>query len=243
MNPGRLPLGVTPRNILHESRRRNDRLATLFHDLRLMEKEGSGFDLMYDVQLSQGRPVPQPSEGADWVKVTVVRRIVRPEAVRLIAEADARFQLTQRERITLGLLAVGEGLTVRELAERLELASADDLRPTWLGRLVELGLVQAAGRTQGTRYFVTPELLRDSGLDGKTTLKRMEPHRLRALIVEDLSRYPQSSSTDIHRRIGPELTPKTVKRALDELIATGQVAARGEKRWRRYRLADNGHGG
>ena len=29
VNPGRLPLGVTPRNILHASRRRNDRLATV----------------------------------------------------------------------------------------------------------------------------------------------------------------------------------------------------------------------
>lgn len=59
VNPGRLPLGVTPRNILHQSRRRNDRLATIFHDLKLMEREGTGFDLMYDVQLSQGRPAPQ----------------------------------------------------------------------------------------------------------------------------------------------------------------------------------------
>jgi ATP-dependent DNA helicase RecG len=55
VNPGRLPLGVTPQTMLHASRRRNERLATLFHDLRLMEKEGSGFDLMFDVQLSQGR--------------------------------------------------------------------------------------------------------------------------------------------------------------------------------------------
>lgn len=56
VNPGRLPFGVTPGNILHASCRRNDRMAALFHDLKMMEKEGTGFDLMYDVQLSQGRP-------------------------------------------------------------------------------------------------------------------------------------------------------------------------------------------
>lgn len=237
VNPGRLPLGVTPRNILHESRRRNDRLATLFHDLRLMEKEGSGFDLMYEVQLSQGRPVPEPVEGADWVRVTVSRRIVRPEAIRMLADVDGRFQLTQRERITLGMLAVSEGLTSRELVDRLELASVDDLRAGWLGRLLDLDLVQSSGRTQATRYFLTPSLLKGAGLDGQTTLKRIEPHRLRALIVEDLSRYPRSSSTDIHRRIGPELGQKTIKRALDELIRSGEVAFMGEKRWRRYWLA------
>src|SRR5690606_36763960 len=67
VNPGRLPFGVTPRTMLHASRRRNERLATLFHDMRLMEKEGSGFDLMFDVQLSQGRPVPVPRESVDSV--------------------------------------------------------------------------------------------------------------------------------------------------------------------------------
>ena len=49
--PGRLPLGVTPRNILHASRRRNDGLARVFDDLKLMDREGSGFDLMYDRML------------------------------------------------------------------------------------------------------------------------------------------------------------------------------------------------
>ena len=102
VNPGRLPLGVTPRNMLHASRRRNEGLARVFHDLGLMEREGSGFDLIYDRLLSQGRPAPVPEEGADWVKVTIQRRIAKPDVMRLLSEADARFQLTQRERITLG---------------------------------------------------------------------------------------------------------------------------------------------
>ena len=41
VNPERLPLGVTPRNMLHSSRRRNESLARVFHDLGLMEGERS----------------------------------------------------------------------------------------------------------------------------------------------------------------------------------------------------------
>jgi len=41
-NPGLLPLGVTPRNILHTSVKRNIHLAKVFYDLKLMEQEGSG---------------------------------------------------------------------------------------------------------------------------------------------------------------------------------------------------------
>jgi ATP-dependent DNA helicase RecG len=57
-NPGQLPLGVTPQNVLHTTVRRNEHLARLFHDLKLMEREGSGFDRVYEVLLSQGRPAP-----------------------------------------------------------------------------------------------------------------------------------------------------------------------------------------
>ena len=237
VNPGRLPLGVTPRNMLHASRRRNEGLARVFHDLGLMEREGSGFDLIYDRLLSQGRPAPVPEEGADWVKVTIQRRIVRHEVLRLMTEADERFQLTQRERITLGALAQTEGMTARELGAVLETEGADELAP-WLGRLVQNGLVHTSGKTSGMRYFVAPEWLRGAQLDRNTTLSRIAPHRLLALILEDLARYPDSSSTDINRRIGVEISAKTVKRALDDLVDAGRVTHEGERRWRRYRLSD-----
>ncbi|MCU0754748.1 MAG: putative DNA binding domain-containing protein [Xanthomonadales bacterium] len=241
VNPGRLPLGVTPQNILHASRRRNERLATLFHDLQLMEKEGSGFDLLYEVQLSQGRALPIPREGPDRVSVTVGRRVLRPEIVKLMTEATEQFRIGSHERICLGLLAAGDGLTARELAEKLELADVDELQTHWLGRLVEFGLVEASGKTQARHYFVNPALLRGRGLDGRTTLKRMEPHRLRALIVEDVGRYPGSSSSDIQRRAAPELTLRTIRRALDELVESEKVRFEGEKRWRRYWLDPKGH--
>lgn len=240
VNPGRLPLGVTPHNILHTSRRRNEGLARVFHDLGLMEREGSGFDLMYDRLLSQGRPAPVPEEGADWVKVTIQRRIIKPEVMRLVTEADARFQLTQRERITLGVLAQTEGMTAKELGAMLETDGGAEL-VVWLGRLLQISLVLTAGKTSGMRYFVAPDSLRGAQLDHKTTLCRIAPHRLQALILEDLARYPASSSADVNRRIGVEISSKTVKRALDDLVEAKQVSHAGERRWRRYSLMSQEH--
>jgi ATP-dependent DNA helicase RecG len=237
VNPGRLPLGVTPRNILHASRRRNEGLARVFHDLGLMEREGSGFDLIYDRLLSQGRPAPLPEEGADWVKVTIQRRIVKPEVLRLMTEADERFQLTQRERITLGALAQSEGLTARELADVLETEGADGIVP-WLGRLPEFGLVKSTGRTKGMRYYVDPALLRESGVKLATSLKRLEPHRLLELVREDLRRYPDSKIGEIGARIGPEISRSQLKRALAELVKSGVIVMKGRRAAARYRLRE-----
>lgn len=233
VNPGLLPLGVTPHNVLHTTVRRNEHLARLFHDLKLMEREGSGFDKMFEVLLSQGRPAPELAELHDRVQVTVRRRIIKPEVIDFIAKADQIHSLTQRERIALGLLAQHDALTARELAQALELPSVESLHP-WLKRLLEWELVRSAGRTQATRYFIDPQWLRGLDFSATTTLKRIEPHRLAALVLEDLQRYPESAISDIHKRIGGEIHPKQVKRALEDLIERGDVRFEGNNRWRRY---------
>lgn len=233
VNPGPLPLGVTPHNVLHTTVRRNEHLARLFHDLKLMEREGSGYDKIFEVLLSQGRPMPELLETHDRVQVTVRRRILAPEVIDFIAKADQTYQLTQRERITLGLLAQHDALTARELAAALELPTVDALQP-WLKRLLDWALVQSAGRTQATRYFVAPGLLRSMNFQAATTLKRIEPHRLAALVLEDLQRYPASAISAIHERVGGEIHPKQIKRAVDDLVGRGAVRFEGSNRWRRY---------
>ncbi len=235
VNPGRLPIGVTPKTMLHASRRRNEGLASVFHDLGLMEKEGSGFDMLYDRLLSSGRPAPVPKEGTDWVKVTISRRIVKPEVIRLITEADARYQLTQRERITLAALAQSEGFTALELAALLDVENADALA-SWFGRLLNLKLVQQTGRTKATRYFVAPGLLRGADIQLPTTLKRIEPHRLQELVREDLRRYPESKIGEISERIGTEVSRSQLKRVLAELVKRGVVLMKGERNQARYHL-------
>ena len=235
VNPGLLPLGVTPQNVLHTTVRRNEHLARLFHDLKLMEREGSGFDKMYEVLLSQGRPAPALIEQHDRVEVTVRRRILKPEVIDFMAKADQTYQLAQRERIALGLLAQHDAQTARELAAALELPSVDALQP-WLKRLLDWQLVQSAGRTQATRYFVDPSLLRNLNFNGQTTLKRIEPHRLFALVVEDVGRYPGTRIGDIHRRVGLEIPRSRVRRAVEQLVKDGRLLQEGVRSGTRYRL-------
>jgi ATP-dependent DNA helicase RecG len=170
------------------------------------------------------------------VHVLVPRRVMQPGVIRLLSGVNQRYQLTQRERIVFALLAQTEGLPAVELAGRLELDEPAALKP-WLGHLLEWGLVEQTGRTRATRYFVPPALLREAGLDHLTTLSRVQPHRLRALILEDLERFPDSSISEVQRRIGSEIPQRSIKRALDQLVIEYTLEATGERRWRRYRVA------
>ena len=233
VNVGRLPLGVTPDNVLHQSRRRNDGLARVFHDLGLMEREGSGFDMMYDRLLTSGRAAPVVTEDVDSVRVVVHRRILHPGVIRLLSEVDQRHQLTQRERIALGILAQSEGLSAEALSNTLDRHDDEALRP-WVSRLVDFGIIMQSGRARGTLYFVAPSLLHKSGLDSRTTLERIQPHRLQALIAEDVGRYPDSAASDIHRRVGGEVQSSVFRRALKQAVDEGKIITQGERRWRRY---------
>lgn len=236
VNPGPLPLGVTPKNILHTTVRRNENLARLFHDLKLMEREGSGFDKIYEVLLSQGRPAPELIETHDRVQVTVRRRILKPEVIDFIAKADQTYQLTQRERIALGLLAQHDALTARELAGLLELSSVEALQ-AWLSRLLDWSIVKSTGRTQATRYFIDPSLLNSMDFSSATTLVRIEPHRLAALIFEDIQRYPNTKMGEIHKRIGLEIPRSRIRRTVDALVLSGKLQSVGVKSGTRYTIA------
>lgn len=232
-NPGLLPIGVTPRNILHTTSQRNPHLARVFYDLKLMEREGSGYDRIYEVLLSSGKAIPTVEEGDDRVVVTVQKWMINEKIVDFVAKADQVLSLTQRERITLGLLAQQQNLTAIEMAKLLELPRADDVR-FWLGRLLKWNVIQSRGRTKAMEYFVAPKLLKKLDFKGATTLKGIEKHRLRELILSDLAIYERASISEIHDRIGAEIPRRRIQRVLADLVTEGSLEIEGQGRGRRY---------
>lgn len=235
-NPGLLPLGVTPANILHTSVRRNEHLAKILYDLGLMEREGSGYDRMYEVLLASGRPPPDVVEGEDRVVVTVRRSMVDPAIVDLIGKADAAYQLRQRERICLGLIAQHRALSAQELVRRLELGRTRSLRD-WVGRLGQFNLISTRGKTRGLEYCISPDAFRKMAFKGATTLRMIEPHRLAALILEDVRLYPGSRLAEIRTRIGIEIPRHRIKTSLSALCRAGKVRLHGSRRLAKYWLS------
>jgi ATP-dependent DNA helicase RecG len=234
-SPGLLPLGVTPENILTKSVQRNPLLSKLFYDLKLMEKEGSGYDKVYELLLGNGKEVPTVFEGDDRVVVTIKKQIISNEVLRLMDKASKELQLRQRELIALGLIAQSDGVSALDLSTKLNVLKQNGLQ-NWLGRLLDFELIRSKGKTKGTFYYVNPEFLRNSDFIEKTNLKRIEPHRLQELIYEDLKNYPKSAISELNKRIGEEIKQRTLKVKLDDMIENGLVYKEGEKRWTLYSI-------
>ena len=235
VNPGALPLGVTPQNILHKTVKRNEHFANLCYALQMMEREGSGYDKMYEVLLSNGKQIPIVEEGDDYVKAIVGRRIISQEAIKVIRYALQVTELRQKQIICLGLIAQHESISAAGLIKLLNLKNRDALSP-WLDKLVDDGIVETSGRKKGKEYRVCSHILKESGYKGQTSLKRIEPYRLRELIIEDLKIYECASLRDIQQRIGDEISYQKLWKQLDNMIKEGILESTGKNRWTKYRL-------
>ena len=235
VNPGALPLGVTPQNVLHKTVKRNGHFANLCYALRMMEREGSGYDKMYEVLLSNGKQIPIVEEGDDYVKAIVGRRIISQEAIKVIRYALQVTELRQKQIICLGLIAQHESISAADLIKLLNLKNRDALSP-WLNKLVDDGIVETSGRKKGKEYRVCSHILKESGYKGQTSLKRIEPYRLRELIIEDLKIYECASLRDIQQRIGDEISYQKLWKQLDNMIKEGILESTGKNRWTKYRL-------
>lgn len=232
-SPGRLPFGVTPKNILSQSVRRNEHLSKVFYDLGLMEKEGSGYDLVYANLLGSGKPLPIVQETDERVTVVVKKQFVSKAVVRLMDKASNEFSLKQKELISLGLLAQQQAYTALEISNILNQNEEVGLR-NWLGRLIDLELVVKTGKGKGTQYSVNPEFIRKINFKGKTNLKNIEDHRLEELIFKDVKAYPNSGFGEIHQRIGLEINKHKVRRILKKMADKGQLRSEGVKKGTRY---------
>jgi len=236
-NPGLLPLGVTPENILHQSVSRNMHLSKIFYDLNLMEREGSGYDKIYEEQLKEAKKLPIVEEFEDSVKVTLFKGIKNPDIIKLINEIDSTYLLSQKEIICLGIIMQYESILATEFTKMIQVKDDKQLQ-YWLGKLLTHGIIKKKGKTKGTEYFVNPEILKGTKF-GITNLRKIEPHRLKQLLIEDIMNYHSSNIKEIHQRIGEEIPIRKVRRVLYDLVKKGEVRYSGGKKNRKYFIDQN----
>lgn len=234
-NPGLLPIGVTPQNILHQSVRRNEHLSKIFYDLNLMEREGSGFDKIYEVLLSEGKNPPIVEERDDRVVVTIFNIIKNEDIILLIDKLKKNYNISQKEVICFGIIAQNQSISASEFNKLIQ--SKDDKQiKNWLGNLLNEKIILTKGKTKGTIYIVNPDILKGTFFE-KTDLSNIEEHRLKSLIIEDLEKYPNSSVSEIQKRIGKEIKIKRIRKCIYKLVEENKLKATGVKRYRKYSIA------
>lgn len=231
-NPGGLPLGISKDNILHERQRRNPHLIQTLHDLKLMEGEGSGYDLVYEKLSLDAKPFPVIESTFNKMAVTVQSGIIDEEALSVIDYINKHFQLTQKETITLGIVATRKKILATQLTIALQLNQEDKLK-YWLGSLLDKNILITRGVKKGTEYLLNPDLFSQAKLNLTPSLKTIEAYKLEAMIVEDLKYNGESKMKEIQDRM-TEVYPNDIQKAVYRMVDKGDLFTSGANRNRRY---------
>ncbi len=234
-NPGNLPIGITENNILHSRHRRNPHLIRIFHDLNLMESEGSGYDLIYELDSKDNKPFPIVKTGFDFTKVIQSSEILNEEVVFLLEYIAQHYQLSQKQFIALGVIAREKKILGTELVKHLQIQDDDRIR-SYVSKLEEQNILISRGVKKGKQYLINPQLIKSSKLKIKPSLKTIEPYRLIALIESDLQTYSGSSIREIHNRI-PDVDYKDLQRTIYKMVKEGILFHSPDKTYRKYWLA------
>jgi len=182
-NPGGLPLGVTKDNILHQRHRRNPYFITIMSDLKLMEGEGSGYDLIYELNGMEAKRPPFIESSFNETKVTLYSDIQNIDVLPLLDYTMNNYKLSQKGYIAFGAIAAETKIQATKLSAYLQLSDDERLR-SYVEPLLRDGIINKKGTKKGTTYYINPKLIANSKANIKTSLKTIEPYALKALILE-----------------------------------------------------------
>ena len=91
------------------------------------------------------------------------------------------------------------------------------------------------GVGKGTKYEISPLFLAQTKVQSPTTLKTIEPHRLKALILEDLRFYPNSSVAEMATRL-PDVVYAELEKVVRNMAKKEEIKPIGGRKYRRYSL-------
>lgn len=232
-SPGGLPFGVTKDNILHARHRRNPHLIDLFYVLELMEGEGSGYDLIYELNAKEAKMQPQLYSSINEVRVVQNANIVNTDLLPLLDYMLTNYSFSQKGWIALGIIAREGKILSTQLASILQLTEEDRLR-SYIDKLIKDGIICRSGVKKGSALYVNPQLIKNSKANIKTSLRTIEPYALKALIIEDLRLHPRSAISEIVKRL-PDVELREVRNMVYSMIGH-EVLPEGEKKNRVYIL-------
>ncbi len=231
-SPGGLPLGVTKDNILHQRHRRNPHFTTIMSDLKLMEGEGSGYDLIYEITSMDSKKPPIIESSFNETKVILYSEIQNADIIPLLDYTQRNYSLSQKNFIAFGAIAKAEKIRSLDLTEYLQLSDEDRLR-NYIGNLLKDEIVLKDGRGKGTYYKINPKLISNAKVNKRTTLKTIEPYRLKALILEDLKNHPMSMIDEMAYRL-PDVDFDELQKMVRKMATNGEISHDNSRRYRRY---------
>jgi ATP-dependent DNA helicase RecG len=198
-NPGGLPAGITPDNILvHEPKPRNPRLAEAFRRIGLVEQTGRGVDKIFMGQLRYGRPSPDYSRSdPEGVRVVLRGGEASLDFAAFVFEQDQAGKFLQLDDLLVLNLLFFERRIDLDRTEQLIQKGESQARAV-LERLHERGLIEGRGEKRGRVYILSSALYQRFKTHAEyVRAKGFDFPQMEQMSLEYLQKHGRISRSDI----------------------------------------------
>jgi len=222
-SPGGFPDGVTAENILTRTVPRNRRLAEALSRCGLVERAGSGADLLFRIALSDGKEPPDFTQSNDGeVTVLLNGQVAHPEFVRFLAAINKEKQ---------------RSFGVTDLLVLSRIHRGQKLGPEFQARAKQLekdGVLEPQGKRN---WLLAARFFRFAGNAAEYTRRKgLEEPEQELLLIKHLRQFGPSPMADL-KQVLPSLDRKDVLRLLKRLRTAQKVVLSGSKRGAKWALA------
>jgi ATP-dependent DNA helicase RecG len=137
--------------IKHPSRRRNERIAQVFHARKYIDRFGGGTRRILRLCAEHGLPEPIFSEEGDGFQVKFIFKEPIGTQQNVVMPG---YNLTPRQIEIISILEVFGGLTTKALSEKLSYSLSERRLRDQLNLLNEQGLIRPEGSTSNRRWIL-----------------------------------------------------------------------------------------
>ncbi|HVX01473.1 MAG TPA: ATP-binding protein, partial [Candidatus Babeliaceae bacterium] len=220
-NPGGLPEGITPENILWKHHPRNRRIAEIFLKCGLVERSGQGANLIFKETISQGKALPDFNH-TDMTQVflTLQGDIQDPSFLRFLEKiGKERLQSFSIEDFLI--------LDLIQREEQIPLKWQQNAK-----HLIEAGILEKHGRGRGVRYLFSRRYYSFIGKGGIYTRKRgLDRETNKELLLKHILEHRQiGSRLKELMQVLPMLSKDQVQKLVKELKLQGLIFNKGTTR-------------
>jgi len=240
-NPGGLPGGITPENILrHEPVPRNPTLVDALTRLRLVNRSNLGVRRMYQALLIEGKEPPEIIDEGEAVRVIFrASNLSIPFRLFVAEEADKGRILTVEDLLVIQYLLRHPEIDSTTVA-RIAQLSDSDARETLSRMEVDLGYLERGGTGRGTYWILRHDLHRRLSAPGHPERdRRIDWEAAKTRVLSILKQHAERGEPGLSNAEIRQITHmdrNQVVRLMRELRQENPaIQSPGRGRWARYK--------
>jgi ATP-dependent DNA helicase RecG len=225
VSPGGFPPGINQENILDRQYPRNRRMAELFAKCGLVERSGQGVNLMFEQAIRHSKLPPDFAKTDEYqVNLTLHGQVQDPKFVNFLEKIAQERELSFTTQDLILLDHIHRTLSI-----------PDSLRAR-VPLMIENGVVEAVGRTRGTKYILSKRFYSFVGRKGVYTRKRgLDRNTNKELLLKHVfDNQEQGCAFNEFLQVLPNVSISYIQGLLRELKAEGKIALTGRKRWAKW---------